>query len=225
MRTLLVVLLLGLVTLFYTQGGADYLSFSYLKFKLAELNYMYAVFPWKMILIFSALYLLLTTLSIPGSLVLTILAGAIFGSWVGVMLVTIAGTVGGCLSFLMSRYLFKEYLDRKFHRQFLSLNQHLQDKGWIYLFAVRFIPASPFVVINLLLGLTSVRLWTFFWTTSLGMLPGNVIYVYAGKRIEEIASPGEIMTPSFIFCLSILGIMPFAAKKIVQWRRKKLIHA
>lgn len=225
MKTLLVVLLLVLILLFYTQGGADYLSFSYLKLRLEELNYLYSVSPLKVMVFFTALYLLLTTLSIPGSLVLTILSGAIFGNVIGVLLVTTVGTVGACLSFLMSRYLFKDYLNRKFHRKFLLINSHLQDEGWIYLFALRFIPASPFVVINLVMGLTSVRLRTFLWTTYLGMLPGNMIYVYAGKRIEEINSPGEIMTPSFLVCLSVLGILPLIAKKCVQWRRKKLIHA
>jgi uncharacterized membrane protein YdjX (TVP38/TMEM64 family) len=225
MKTLLVVLLLGLITLFYIQGGADYLSFTHLKTKLEELNYFYATAPFLVTVIFMGLYLLLTTLSIPGSLVLTILAGAIFGTPWGVVLVTTAGTIGACLSFVMSRYLFKDYLNQRFQRQFMLINEHLKNEGWIYLFAVRFIPASPFVVINLVVGLTGVRLWTFFWTTFLGMLPGNMIYAYAGQRIDEIASPGEIMTPSFLVSLSLLGILPLLARKIVQWRRKKLIPA
>lgn len=225
MKTLLIVLLLGLVALFYSQGGAEYLSFSHLKMQLTELNDLYATVPFRVTLLFIGLYLLLTTLSIPGSLVLTILAGAIFGTPLGVLVVTTAGTVGACLSFLMSRYLFKDYLNRKFQRHFTVINNNLNQEGWIYLFAARFIPASPFVVINLVVGLTSVRLRTFFWTTYLGMLPGNIIYVFAGKRIDEIDSPGEIMTPSFLLSLSALGIMPLLAKKIVQWRRKKLIHA
>jgi uncharacterized membrane protein YdjX (TVP38/TMEM64 family) len=225
MKTLLVVLFLALIILFYSQGGADYLSFLYLKLRLEELNYLYAVSPFKVMVFFTAIYLLLTMLSIPGSLVLTILSGAIFGNVVGVMLVTTVGTLGACLSFLMSRYLFKDYLNQRLHRKFLLINSHLQNEGWIYLLAVRFIPASPFVVINLMMGITSVRLRTFLWTTYLGMLPGNMIYVYAGKRFEEIHSPAEIMTPSFLVCLSVLGILPLIAKKCVLWRRKKLIHA
>lgn len=225
MKTLLVILMLGLVTLFYAQGGAEYLSFSHLKLQLEELNYLFSTEPLKVTAVYIAVYLLLTTLSIPGSLVLTILAGAIFGTPLGVLIVTTAGTIGACLSLLMSRYLFKDYLNQKFKRQFHVINDNLKNEGWIYLIASRFIPASPFVIINLVVGLTGVRLWTFFWTTYLGMLPGNIIYVYAGKRIDEIASPGDIMTPSFIISLSVLGILPFIAKKIVDWRRKKLIHA
>lgn len=219
MRTLLFAILIGLILIFYFQGGAEILSFDYLKDNLQALNSQYRMDPLNVMLLFSGAYLLLTSLSIPGSLVLTILAGAIFGSFNGVILVTTAGTIGAMLSFLMSRYLFKDYLNQKFKRHFQLINRHLEKDGLIYIFALRFIPVSPFVIINIVLGLTSIKLRSFLWTTYLGMLPGNIIYVYAGKRIHEINAPSEIMTPAFLISLTVLGLLPFLGKKLVSWRR------
>lgn len=219
MKILLLVFLIAGIVLFYSQGGADYLSFSYLKLNLQELHSQYESEPFKIFALFTAIYLLLTTLNIPGSLVLTILAGAIFGELSGVVIVTTAGTIGASLSFLVSRYLFKDYLNLKFDRQFKLINQHLRREGIIYIFAIRFMPMSPFVVVNAVLALTNIKLRTFFWTTYIGMLPGNIIYVYAGKRINEIDSPSEIVTPTFLISLVILSLLPLLAKRLVHIRK------
>lgn len=122
--------------------------------------------------------------------------------------------VGASLSFLMSRYLFKESVERKFNRQFKSLNNKLVHHGNYYFLTVRMMPVSPFVVINLVMGLTKMKLFTFSWMTFIGMLPGNFIYVYAGRKISEIESPTEILTLPVIITLLLIGLLPLLVKKI-----------
>ena len=224
-KSLVIIFLVLAIGLFYYWGGSDLLDFSFLKQNLLKMQAQYQARPLWVHGIFIAAFLFLTILAIPGSLVLTILSGAIFGTYYGVLIVTICGTIGGTLSFLISRYLLREYVSTKFHRQFLTINKNLHKDGAFYLFILRFIPVSPFVVINLVMGLTSLRIWTFFWTTFLGMIPGNIIYVFAGAKISEVDSPSDIMSPSFLLSLTILGLLPLIARKILKARKKKMIHA
>lgn len=224
MRTLFTGLLILIIGLFYVMGGSDYLDFEYLKKNLQEIQNLYSTNPFWVLTIFTGAFLFLTSLAIPGSIVLTILSGAIFGTFNGVVIVSMSGTIGATLSFLISRYLLKEHFEEKFHHQFNVLNKNLKRDGTLYLFVLRFIPVSPFVVINLIAGLTNLNIWTFIWTTFLGMIPGNIIYVYAGKKMGEMDSPADIMSPSFILSLTLLGILPLVAQKFLMFRKKKMIH-
>lgn len=211
--------------LFYFAGGKEYLNFTYLKENLNDLLLVFEARPVAVVTVFCGIYLLLTALSLPGSIILTILAGALFGSLSGALIVTFLGTMGATISFILSRYLFKDYLNVKFRRQFIAINRNLKKDGLIYLLGVRLIPISPFVIVNLVLGLTEIKIWTFFWTTFIGMLPGNLIYVYAGTKIKEIESISQIMTPQFLLSLTALGCIPFLVKKIISVRRNKELHA
>lgn len=214
-----------IISLFYYMGWHHYLDFQYVKLNLDEFRQYYQDHPFKVIGIFTAGYLFLTAFSIPGSIVLTILSGAIFGTFYGVVLVSLSGTVGATVAFLSSRYLLSDYLNKKYHRQFMRINRNLERDGILYLFTLRFIPVSPFVIINLVMGLTSLNLWTYIWTTLLGMIPGNWIYVYAGKKISELNSPADIMTPGFLLSLTLLGLLPLLMKKILKMHRKKVVHS
>lgn len=164
--------------------------------------------------LFLGVYIFLTSLSIPGAIVLTLLAGAIFGVGNGTLLVSVASTAGASIAFLMSRYLFRESMMKKFERKLRKINRKLEQNGNLYLFTLRLIPVSPYVVVNILMGLTSVRLWTFIWITFLGMLPGNMIYVFAGRKIADIRSASEILTWPIILSLTLIGILPLVTTKI-----------
>lgn len=212
------------IFLFYYFDGHHFLSFSYIKQNLNEFKAYYELYPGKTLAVFIGVYLFLTALAIPGSIVLTILSGAVFGTFTGVVLVTLAGTLGATISFLSSRYMLQDFVSSKFKKQFMTINRNLEQDGILYLFTLRFIPVSPFVVINLVMGITSLRTWTFIWTTALGMLPGNWIYVYAGKKIGDIDAPSEIMTPSFLIALTLLGILPWIFKKFSRMHKKRIAH-
>ncbi len=213
------------ICLFYYFGGSKFFSFPYLKAHLADLVSMFEAKPTQMIVIFSGVYFFLTALSLPGSIILTILAGTLFGTPQGAFIVTFLGTVGATTSFILSRYLFKDYLNVKFRSQFNMINRNMKKEGILYIIGVRLIPVSPFVIVNLVLGLTEMKMWTFFWTTCLGMLPGNLIYVYAGTKIREFDTLSEIMTPQFLLSLTLLGVLPFLVKKLITHKRSKSLHA
>lgn len=219
-----IALFFSFIFLFYYVDGHEYLNFAYVKRNLMAFQHYYAHSPAKTIGIFVSIYLFLTALAIPGSIVLTVLSGAIFGTLPGVFLVSLVGTIGATLSFLSARYILQVYVARKFEKQFKSVNRSLEQDGILYLFILRFIPVSPFVVINLVMGVTKLNVWTFIWTTFLGMLPGNWIYVYAGKKIGEIESASEIMTPTFILLLTILGVLPWLVKKGSRLHKKRIAH-
>lgn len=223
-RKAIVLFLLALsMGLFYYFGGSKFLSFPYLKAHLNDLVTLFEANPAKMLILFSGIYFFLTALSLPGSIILTVLAGTIFGTPKGALLVTFLGTIGATTSFILSRYLFKDYLNVKFRRQFNVINRNLKKEGILYIIGVRLIPVSPFVIVNLMLGLTEIKMWTFFWTTSVGMLPGNLIYVYAGTKIRKIEKLSEVMTPEFLISLTLLGCLPFLVKKLITIRRNKTL--
>lgn len=213
------------MSLFYYFGGSKFFSFPYLKAHLDDLVALFETNPSEMIVIFCGVYFFLTALSLPGSIILTVLAGTLFGTPQGAFIVTLLGTVGATTSFIFSRYLFKDYLNVKFRKQFNVINRNMKKEGILYIIGVRLIPVSPFVIVNLVLGLTEMKMWTFFWTTCMGMLPGNLIYVYAGTKIREFDTLSEIMTPQFLLSLTLLGSLPFLVKKIITLRRNRTLHA
>ena len=220
-KKLLIVLILLGIGLFYYFGGSDFINFTYLKSNLFEINALYQQRPFLVLSVFSGAFLFLAIFAIPGSIVLTVLSGAIFGAFNGVIIVSVCGTIGATCSFIIARFLLRNYLSKKFHRQFLSINRGLNEDGILYLFILRLIPASPFVIINLVMGLTTLNIWTFIWTSFLGMIPGNVIYIFAGHEISEFDSPAEVMTPSLLILLTLLGVLPVFGRKILRYRKKK----
>ena len=127
----------------------------------------------------------MAALSIPGATVLTLIGGAIFGLVVGIVLVSFASAIGATLAFLASRLLLRDWVQSKFGDRLAPINAGLEKEGAFYLFALRLVPLFPFFVVNLLMGLTKIRTWTFYWVSQLGMLAGTIVYVYAGTQLGE----------------------------------------
>lgn len=202
--------------LFYATGTYKYLELSNIQRNLEYIRIFNQTNPVLMVSFFMMAYISITALSIPGAIVLTLLSGAIFGVETGTILVSLASTIGATIAFLMSRYLFQESMMKKFHHTFISINEKFKESGSTYLFTLRLIPVSPFVVINILMGLTSIRLWSFIWITFVAMVPGNLVYVYAGRKIAEINSPSEILTWPIILSLTFIGLLPFVFRIIFK---------
>ena len=221
LKPLMFLLLMAAVVIVYFNGGEEALNFTALRNDLLHLQQQYDQHPSKVLTLFFLGYVVLTAFSIPGSLVLTLMAGAIFGTPLGLLLVSLAGTLGALIAFLIARYLLKDYVSHKFARQFAAINRNLKTDGVSYLFTLRMIPVSPFVVINLVMGVTTINWYTFVWTTLISMIPGNFLYVFAGRRIGEIRSPAEIMTLPLIIALSLLGILPWAIRRLIKMRKHK----
>jgi len=158
------------------------------------------------ILIYIATYILVTGLSIPGATVLTLAGGFAFGALPAALYVNVGATTGAALAFLITRYLAGSWLQARYGEKLRAFNAEMDRHGPNYLLTVRFIPLFPFFLINLAAGLTNVSLATFVWTTSVGILPGGLVYTYAGSRLAVIRSTGDILSPDVLAAFGLLAL-------------------
>jgi pyruvate/2-oxoglutarate dehydrogenase complex dihydrolipoamide dehydrogenase (E3) component/uncharacterized membrane protein YdjX (TVP38/TMEM64 family) len=175
--------------------------------------------------IFFLTYVAVTAASLPGAAVMTLAAGALFGLVEGTILVSFASTIGATLAFLSSRYVLRDSIEARFGDRLKSINEGLERDGAFYLFTLRMIPAIPFFVINLVMGLTRIRTWTFVWVSQLGMLLGTIAFVNAGTQLAQIESMSGLLSPTLIGSFVFLGIVPWIAKGIVGMIQRRKVYA
>ena len=215
--------LIGAVAFFALNLG-QYLQLNYVKQSQARVADLYAAHPTQVMLGFGAAYVAATALSLPGATVLTLAAGAVFGLWWGTLVVSIASTVGATLAMLVARYLLRDWVESRFRQRLAEVNQGIEREGPFYLFSLRLLPVIPFFVINLLMGLTRMRPWTFFWVSQLGMLAGTLVFVNAGTQLARIESVGSILSPALIGSFALLAVLPWVFKvTLASWRRGRVI--
>jgi uncharacterized membrane protein YdjX (TVP38/TMEM64 family) len=166
-------------------------------------------------------YIAVTALSLPGAAVLTLAGGGLFGLMVGTIAVSFASTIGATLACLVSRFLLREWVQSKFGDRLATINSGIEKEGAFYLFSLRLVPIFPFFVINLVMGLTRMRLSTFFWVSQIGMLAGTMVYVNAGKELAKIDSLSGIMSPGVLISFVVLGLFPITVKKILSLYQTK----
>ena len=214
-KIIVICALLLVVASFFVFDLGQYLTLDYVKAQQQSIDRYYADNRLLTLLGFFVLYVIITGASLPGAAVLTLAAGAIFGLVTGVILVSFASTLGASIAFLVSRYLFRESVQSRFGNSLQAINKGIDKDGPFYLFALRLVPAFPFFVINLVMGLTRLRLWTFFWVSQLGMFAGTVVYVNAGTQLAQIESASGIFSPGIIASFVLLALLPFIGRKIV----------
>jgi len=198
----------------------DRLSFDYLATQESALREYRLNYPFWAAIIAIAVYIAVAGLSLPGASVLTLACGWYFGFWQGLLVVSFGSTGGATLAFLMTRYLLQGWVQQKFARKLASINEAFDREGAFYLFTLRLIPAVPFFVINAVMGLTKIRVITFWWVSQLGMLPGTAAYVYAGSSVPSLKQlaeegVGNVISWQLILAFVILGVLPLAIKRIV----------
>lgn len=224
MKRLVLLAIIVLISLLYFSDATRFLSFDYLQTEQDALQSLIAQDPLTSALLFFSLYILVTALSIPGAAVLTLAAGALFGFWQGLLLVSFASTIGATCAFLVARYLLRDYVQAKFSEKLQSINQGIKKEGAFYLFSIRQIAVFPFFIVNLLFGLTSMKTVTFFWVSQLGMLLGTMAYVNAGTQLSTVSSIGDILSFNVLFSFAILGLLPLVAKRSITFiRNRKLL--
>ena len=222
MKKIIVVVALLLVILsFFVFVLGQYLTLDYIKAQQQSIDRFYSDNRVLALVGFFVLYVIITGASLPGAAVLTLAAGAIFGLVTGVVLVSFASTIGASIAFLVSRYLFRETVQSRFGNSLQAIDKGIEKDGPFYLFALRLVPAFPFFVINLVMGLTRLRLWTFFWVSQLGMFAGTVVYVNAGTQLAQIESASGIFSPGIITSFVLLALLPFIGRKIVATLRAR----
>ena len=192
-----------------------YLALEHLKSSKDKLNLYYQDNPLIVLGTYFFIYLTSTAFSVPGATVLTLAGGALFGLVAGTLVVSFASTIGATLAMLISRLLLKDWVQNRFADQMIKINSGILKEGTFYLFALRLLPAVPFFVINLVMGLTHIRTVTFFWVSQLGMLPATLVYVNAGSELGKVQTIDDILSSSLIISFLLLGIFPLLIKKIV----------
>jgi uncharacterized membrane protein YdjX (TVP38/TMEM64 family) len=165
-------------------------------------------------------YVLVTAVSLPGAAVLTLAGGAVFGLVWGLAMVSFASSIGATLAMLIARKVLGEVVQRRFAAQLESVNRGLARDGGFYLFSIRMVPLLPFFVVNLVMGLTPIRTWTFYWVSQVGMLAGTFVYVFAGTQLAGVEEVSDVLSPGMIAALSLLGLFPLLARKGLGWVRR-----
>ena len=199
----------------------DSLSLQNLAAEESRLRSLQQEHPW---LVYGAaflIYVAITGLSLPGAAILTLVCGWFFGFWRGLLLVSIASTTGATVAFLVSRFLLRDSIQRRFGERLATFNLALQREGAFYLFMLRLIPAVPFFVINVVMGLTPIRTSTFWWVSQTGMLPGTAVYVYAGASVPNLATLAQkgasgVVSPQLLVAFGLLGVVPIVLKKLIE---------
>jgi uncharacterized membrane protein YdjX (TVP38/TMEM64 family) len=215
-RLALVAVLAALVVAFYATGLHEYFDWETVRANIEGLQARVNDNLPLAALAFFAVYVACVALSLPVALVLSLLAGALFGRWVGVGLVSVASTCGASLAFLGARYLFGDWVRRRFADRLAALDRGVERDGAWYLLTLRMAPVVPFFLINLGMGLTPMRAWTFARVTLLGMLPVSWVFANAGTVLASIESPRDVLSPGVLASLLLLALLPLGLRVLLR---------
>lgn len=220
-KKILVAIFIAIVGLWFAFDLGQYLTLENAKLQQQALQDTIASQPLLSSLVYFALYISITALSLPGAAIFTLLGAALFGFWWSLLLVSFASTIGATLAFLFSRYLLKDWVQKKFGQKLETINKGIEKDGPFYLFSLRLIPIFPFFLINLLMGLTPITASRFYLFSQIGMLPGTMVYLNAGTQLAEIDSLSGIVSPSVLISLALLGLFPLIAKHVMGFINKR----
>ncbi len=221
---IIVVIMIALIAyLFWVYDLKQYLTLDYIKMQQKAFENHYAAHPVSTPAVYVLIYILVTALSLPGAVVMTLAGAALFGLILGTILISFASTIGATLAFLTSRFLLKDYIQKKLGDKLKTINQGIEKDGDFYLFTLRLVPIFPFFIINLLMGLTPIRTARFYLVSQIGMLAGTIVYVNAGTQLGQLESLKGILSPGLIFSFALLGVFPLFARKVIEKIRARKI--
>jgi pyruvate/2-oxoglutarate dehydrogenase complex dihydrolipoamide dehydrogenase (E3) component/uncharacterized membrane protein YdjX (TVP38/TMEM64 family) len=221
--TLIAVLLLVLA--FFALDLDRHLTLDGLKGSLAQFEAWRSASPIFVAIAFFVLYVVVTALSLPGAVIMTLAAGALFGLLQGTLIVSFASSIGATLAFLVSRYLLRDSVQRRFGDRLKAINDGIARDGAFYLFTLRLVPVFPFFLINLLMGLTPITTRSFYWVSQVGMLAGTVVYVNAGTQLAQLSGLSGILSPDLLVSFALLGVFPLIARRVVGWVQRRRVYA
>lgn len=219
-KILTVLTMAALVALFFLFDLQRYLSLAEIKTHQEVFQQVYASNRMLSLIGYFALYVLVTALSLPGAVIMTLAGGALFGFLPALIVVSFASTIGATLAFLVSRFLLRDWVQHKFRERLQVLNAGIENEGGFYLFTLRLVPIFPFFVINLVMGLTPMRTSTFYWVSQLGMLAGTAVYVNAGTRLGQMQTVNGILSAELLLSFALLGVFPLLARKTVALMKR-----
>ncbi len=224
-KTLQKILLLGgiavFIILFKFFDLGQYLRLDYIKAQQENFSALYQARPVLVVACYMLIYIVVTALSLPGAAVMTLAGGGLFGLVTGTIAVSFASTIGATLACIVSRYLLRDWVQKKSGDKLAKINQGMEKEGGFYLFSLRLVPIFPFFVINLAMGLTPIKIPTYYWVSQLGMLPATIVYVNAGTQLAKIDSLTGILSPGLILSFVLLGLFPVLSKKLLALYKNK----
>ncbi|MCK0099961.1 FAD-dependent oxidoreductase [Qipengyuania sp. S6317L1] len=223
-KILILAALAALVAAYFHFDLGQYLTIEGIKGVVDDVQGFYAENQIAVLAGFFAVYVGVTAASLPGAAIMTLAAGALFGLVLGTVLVSFASTLGATLAFLSSRFVLRDTIEGRFGDRLKTINEGLKRDGAFYLFTLRMIPAIPFFVINLVMGLTRIKTWTFVWVSQIGMLLGTIVYVNAGTQLAQIESTSGLLSPVLIGSFVLLAIVPWIAKAIVGFIQRQKVY-
>ncbi len=220
---LLAAVLLAVVTFFVFDLGR-FFDFQTLKAAQDEIREFRDARPLLASAAFFLVYVAVTALSLPGATIMTLAGGAVFGLGWGLLLISFASTIGATLAFLIVRFIAREPVQRRYGDKLRAINAGIEREGAFYLFALRLVPLFPFFLINIVMALTPIRAWTFYWVSQVGMLAGTVVYVNAGTQLGQLEGPEGILSPVLIGSFALLGVFPLVARHVLDRVRRRRVY-
>jgi len=221
-RCLVIALLLLAAVGLYEHFDLDqFFTLDTLRSRRAEWRALYAQSPLPILAAAFVFYLLVAVLNIPGGGILTLAAGAVFGLFAGTVLVSLASTLGATISFLIARHVLQEKVQARWGDRLADFNAGIERDGIWYLTALRMMPI-PFFVPNMLASMTCMSAWRFFWSSQIGMLPVNIVYVNAGTQLGNLDTLSDVMSPAFTGSLALLGVMAVLARWLLRWQQRRV---
>lgn len=214
-------LVLGVIILLRFTGISDVLSLENLKHNREHLQYFVANHYLLSVLLYILLYIAVVATTVPLALVMTIAGGFLFGVFPGVFYANIGATTGAVISFLWMRHFLGRAIQRKYKDRLHNFNKNMDQYGSFYFLALHLIGIIPFFILNMLAAMTNITLFTFIWTTSIGIFPVAVLLSYMGQKLGTFASVEDVLTPQVMMVfvtIALLAFMPVLWPKI-----KKLI--
>lgn len=213
--------LFGLIIfVFFYFEGHKILTFEFLKSNHSAIKMWTEQNILLSAIVFFLIYVLSTALSLPGAAILTLASGGLFGLSLGTLISSFASSIGAGFAFLGARYFLKDWVQSKFKSSFEKINEGINKEGAYYLFTLRLTPVFPFFLVNLIMGLTSMKFWTYFFVSQIAMLPGTLIYVNAGTQIASLTSTKDILSAKIILSFVLLGAFPLIVKKLIVIKNK-----
>ncbi len=220
-KIIIIIILFCLIAIFWIFNLGDYLSLAFIKESQHTFELLYSENRTAVIAGYMAMYILATSLSLPGGAVMGLMAGALFGLITGTVAVSFASTIGATIACFVSRFILRDWIQSKFGDKLKTINKGVEKEGAFYLFTLRLIPAFPFWLINLVMGLTKMPLRRYYWVSQVGMLPGTIVFVNAGKELGKIDSLSGIFSSGLILSFVLLGLFPIITKKLLGFYKSR----
>lgn len=224
-KVLVLALVLAVMVAFFALDLNQWLTLEGLKASLDRFEALRQQSPSKVAFVFFAAYVVVAALSLPGAVIMSLAAGALFGLGIGTLLVSFASSMGATLAFLVSRYLLRDIIQARFGDRLKAVNESMAKDGTLYLFTLRLVPLFPFFLVNLLMGLTPIRTLSYYWISQLGMLAGTLVYVNAGTELAKISSLSGIVSSGLLLSFALLGSFPLLARQFMNFLQHRRVYA